>query len=52
MTFAGLKNDQQRADVIDYLHTLSDSPQPLPKPEASNGPAQGGEAQKPAADKK
>jgi cytochrome c len=31
MTFAGIKNDQQRADVIDYLHTLSDSPLPLPK---------------------
>ena len=26
MTFAGIKNDQQRADVIDYLHTLSDNP--------------------------
>ena len=38
MTFAGVKNDQQRADVIDYLHTLSDNPLPLPKPEASNAP--------------
>jgi cytochrome c len=38
MTFAGIKNDQQRADVIDYLHTLSDNPVPLPKPEASNAP--------------
>ena len=35
MTFAGIKNDQQRADVIDYLHTLSDNPQPLPKAEAA-----------------
>ena len=26
MTFAGIKNDQQRADVIDYLHTLADNP--------------------------
>ena len=26
MTFAGITNDQQRADVIDYLHTLSDNP--------------------------
>ena len=50
MTFAGIKNDQQRADVIDFLHTLSDNPPPRPKPEASNAPApQGGEAQKPAA---
>jgi cytochrome c len=39
MTFAGIKNDQQRADVIDYLHTLADNPLPLPKPEASNAPA-------------
>jgi cytochrome c len=31
MTYAGIKNPQQRADVIDYLHTLSDSPLPLPK---------------------
>jgi len=46
MTFAGIKNDQQRADVIDYLHTLSDNPAPLPKPQASNAP-QGGDGQKP-----
>ena len=26
MTFAGLSRDQQRADVIDFLHTLADSP--------------------------
>ena len=31
MTFAGLARGQQRADVIDFLHTLSDSPLPLPK---------------------
>ncbi|MCB1538191.1 MAG: cytochrome c family protein [Rhodospirillales bacterium] len=30
MTFAGLKNPEQRADVIAYLRTLSDSPAPLP----------------------
>ena len=30
MAFAGINNDRQRADVIDYLRTLSDSPQPLP----------------------
>src|SRR5580692_2307610 len=30
MAFAGIKNDQQRADVIDYLHTLSHNPEPLP----------------------
>jgi cytochrome c len=38
MTFAGIKNDQQRADVIDYLHTLSDNPLPLPKAQAENAP--------------
>jgi cytochrome c len=50
MTFAGVKNEQQRADVIDYLHTLSDSPLPLPKAQAENAPAAGGEA-KPAENK-
>ena len=46
MTFAGVKDPQKRADVIAYLRTLSDNPQPLPqaaaaKPEsaASNAPA-------------
>jgi cytochrome c len=31
MSFAGLSRDNVRADVIDYLHTLSDNPLPLPK---------------------
>jgi cytochrome c len=30
MGFAGIAKDSQRADVIDYLHTLSDNPEPLP----------------------
>ena len=30
MTFAGLRNGDERADVIAYLRTLSDSPKPLP----------------------
>ena len=30
MSFVGLKNDQERADVIAYLNSLSDSPKPLP----------------------
>jgi cytochrome c len=30
MGFAGIQNDAQRANVIDYLHTLADSPLPLP----------------------
>jgi cytochrome c len=32
MTFAGLSNDKQRADMIAYLDTLSPNPVPLPKP--------------------
>src|SRR6185312_9043996 len=41
MTFAGLSRDQQRADVIAYLHTLSDNPKPSPTAQAA--PAQGGQ---------
>ena len=48
MTFAGIKNDQQRADVIDFLHTLSDSPLALPTAaQAAPAPA-GGAPAKPA----
>ena len=38
MTFAGITNDKQRADVIAYLDTLSPSPVPLPKPQAETAP--------------
>ena len=31
MTFAGLQRGNQRADVINYLHTLADKPVDLPK---------------------
>ena len=30
MGFAGIPKDSERADVIDYLHTLADTPLPLP----------------------
>jgi cytochrome c len=30
MAYAGIENDQMRANVIDYLRTLSPSPEPLP----------------------
>jgi cytochrome c len=30
MGFAGIPKDTERADVIDYLHTLADNPVPLP----------------------
>jgi len=31
MTFIGIDDDKERADVIDYLHTLAATPAPLPK---------------------
>lgn len=33
MSFAGIKNNKERADVIAYLRTLSGHPEPLPPPE-------------------
>ncbi len=39
MTFAGLPDPQKRADVIDYLRTLSPSPEPLPAAPAAAAPA-------------
>ena len=38
MTFAGLSNEKQRADVIAYLNTLSDNPKPLPTAQGGNPP--------------
>jgi cytochrome c len=32
MAFAGIKAPQERADIIAYLRSLSDSPPPLPAP--------------------
>lgn len=43
MTYAGMKKDATRADIIAYLRTLSDNPLPLPA-----APAGGNEAQSPA----
>jgi cytochrome c2 len=43
MAFAGLKDDQERANVIAYLRTLSPSPVPLPTPPAA-APAAGAAA--------
>ncbi|HUN39666.1 MAG TPA: c-type cytochrome [Acetobacteraceae bacterium] len=51
MTFTGIKNNQQRADVIAYLRTLSPHPEALPAPEpaakatpAATSPTGGGAA--------
>jgi cytochrome c len=50
MTFAGLSNPQDRANVEAFLNTKSDSPQPLPKAPAAtttataSGPAAAGNA--------
>ena len=32
MGYAGEGSAEKRADIVDYLHTLSDNPEPLPKP--------------------
>jgi cytochrome c len=39
MTFAGISNEKQRADLIAYLDTLSSSPVPLPKAPAADAGA-------------
>jgi cytochrome c len=39
MTFAGISNEKQRADVIAYLDSLSANPVPLPKDTGSAAPA-------------
>lgn len=44
MGFAGLKKDQERADIIAYLRTLSDDPKPLPEATAADAAAKEGEA--------
>jgi cytochrome c len=38
MTFAGLSNEKQRADVIAYLNSLSKSPLPLPTAQKEGEP--------------
>jgi cytochrome c len=43
MTFAGLKKPEDRADVILYLRSLSDNPEPLPA--VASAEAAGGSAQ-------
>jgi cytochrome c len=44
MTFAGLPRDNQRADIIAYLDTLSDHPEPLPTAKQGGQPPSGDQA--------
>jgi len=50
MTFAGLKRDNERADLLAYLQSLSDAPIAFPAPDAdataaeADGEAEGGDA--------
>jgi cytochrome c len=48
MTFAGLSNEKQRADVIAYLDTLSPHPVPLPTAQGAAAPAAKAPAAAPA----
>jgi cytochrome c len=48
MTFAGLSNEHQRADVIAYLNSNSDHPLPLPKTAQNQPPANQPAANQPA----
>lgn len=36
MTFAGLRSEQERADILAYMQTLSASPVPFPEPEVED----------------
>ena len=48
MTFAGLSNEKQRADVIAYLNSLSAKPLPLPTAQGAAAPAANAPAAAPA----
>jgi len=50
MAFAGISKATERADLIAYLNTLSDSPLPLPKPEAKTEAPAAPKADAPKAD--
>jgi cytochrome c len=46
MSFGGIANDKQRADIVAYLNSLSDNPQPLPAAQKAAAPAAEGTAPK------
>lgn len=47
MSFGGVKSDQERADIIAYLRSLSDAPKPLPEGVAAAAPAAAAPAAEP-----
>jgi cytochrome c len=49
MAYAGIENDQARANVIDYLRTLSKTPEPLPPVTAADTAPQAAAAAPPSA---
>jgi len=49
MTFAGLSNPQERADIIAFLNAHSDAPRPLPAAPAASAEAAAGKAEGEAA---
>jgi cytochrome c len=49
MSYAGMRDAEDRADLLIYLHSLSANPQPLPAPPEAEAPALTGETA-PAAD--
>ena len=44
MSFGGIGNEKQRADIVAYLNSLSDNPQPLPAAAESRQPGRGGQS--------
>ena len=50
MTFAGLSNPQDRADIIGFLNSKSDAPRPLPAAPAAAASPAGTDAAKPGAE--
>lgn len=49
MGFAGIKNPAERASLILYMHTMADSPAPLPEAPAGDSAAAPAHGEKPAA---
>ena len=52
MTFAGLSNPEERANLIAFLNSRSSSPLPVPPPPAATAPAEGDAADDPKAAEK